>query len=34
MIIETVHRGHTEPTQYDQAKARLAALMAEFGHGS
>lgn len=32
MIIETVYRGHTDPTQYDQARTRLDGLMAGFGH--
>lgn len=32
MAIETVYRGHTDPTQYDDAKTRLAVLMADFGH--
>ncbi|RRS01341.1 phosphotransferase family protein [Glycomyces terrestris] len=31
MVIETDYRGHTEPTQYDWARARLADLMALFG---
>jgi len=30
MVIETVYRGHTEPTQYDWSRARLGELMASF----
>jgi hypothetical protein len=32
MVIETVYRGHTEPSRYGWAKARLAEVMAGFGH--
>ncbi|SDK90075.1 Predicted kinase, aminoglycoside phosphotransferase (APT) family [Glycomyces sambucus] len=32
MTIETVYRGHTDPGQYDWARAQLADLMARFGH--
>jgi aminoglycoside phosphotransferase (APT) family kinase protein len=32
MVIETVYRGHTDPAQYDQARARLDTVMADFGH--
>ncbi|WP_428965957.1 phosphotransferase family protein [Micromonospora fluostatini] len=28
MAIETVYRGHTDPTQYDQARTRLAEVLA------
>lgn len=30
MVIETKYRGHTEPTQYEWARARLAELMTQF----
>lgn len=32
MAIETVYRGHTDPAQYEQARTRLDAAMAGFGH--
>ncbi|MDG4795669.1 aminoglycoside phosphotransferase family protein [Micromonospora sp. WMMD1082] len=32
MAIETVYRGHTDAAQYNQAKARLATIMAGFDH--
>jgi hypothetical protein len=32
MVIETVYRGHTEPTRYDWAKAQLAKVMAGLRH--
>jgi aminoglycoside phosphotransferase (APT) family kinase protein len=31
MVIETVYRGHTEPTQYDWARIRLDEVMAGLG---
>ena len=31
MAIETVYRGHTEPTQYDWARERLDEVMASLG---
>lgn len=31
MVIETVFRGHTDPSQYESSKARLATLLGEFG---
>ncbi|RKN44065.1 aminoglycoside phosphotransferase family protein [Streptomyces hoynatensis] len=31
MVIETVYRGHTDPAQYEFAKAQLAKLLGEFG---
>jgi aminoglycoside phosphotransferase (APT) family kinase protein len=33
MMIETVYRGHTEPTQYDEARARIVDALAAFGVG-
>jgi aminoglycoside phosphotransferase (APT) family kinase protein len=33
MVIETVYRGHTEPTQYDEARTRLLDLLAALGVG-
>ena len=32
VAIETVYRGHTDATQYEQAKARLVGIMAGLGH--
>lgn len=32
MVIETVYRGHTDPSQYDFARERLAQVVANFGH--
>jgi aminoglycoside phosphotransferase (APT) family kinase protein len=31
MVIETVYRGHTKPTQYDWARLRLSEAIATFG---
>lgn len=32
MVIETVYRGHTEPTQYNWAREQLTKVMASLGH--
>ncbi|GIG30141.1 phosphotransferase family protein [Cellulomonas marina] len=33
MVVETVYRGHTDPTQYDWARARLAEVVAALRDG-
>ncbi|MGN6794187.1 MAG: phosphotransferase family protein [Streptosporangiaceae bacterium] len=32
MVIETVYRGHADPSQYDWARGQLSDIMALFGH--